>query len=493
MKPSLQLKLSQSLTLTPQLQQSIKLLQLSTLDLNQEIERFLQDNPMLEREDEGEPETHAVREDGAPAEGPADYAAPTAEAPPAAAEDAPAGEPDFDFDDALGDNYWSEAAGGGRQREDDDEFDPHANVARVFTLREHLLEQLGLLPISQRDHAVATLVIDALDDDGYLTTPLEEIFELIPESLREELEIELEELQVAWQLIRQLEPAGVGAVNLGDCLTLQLKQFHADEAACALACTVVADCLDLLANKDYSRLKKTLKCDDEELKAAQTLIQRLNPRPGAAFGATDTRYVVADVVVKKQRQGWTVQLNEAAMPKLKVNQLYANILRQHRENGAGLSGQLQEAKWLIKNVQQRFETILRVAQAIVEKQQRFFEHGEVAMRPLVLRDIAEELDLHESTISRVTTQKYMLTPRGIYEFKYFFGSHVETDSGGECSAIAIKALIKQLIQNEDGKKPLSDSTIADVLGKQGINVARRTVAKYREALQIPPVNQRKSL
>lgn len=486
MKQSLQLKLSQSLTLTPQLQQSIKLLQLSTLDLNQEIERFLQDNPMLEREDDNEPEIHPVREDGSPVE---------VTEPPPSLDEAPStdtAEPDFDMDGALGDSYWNES-GGGRQREDDDEFDPQANVARISTLREHLLAQLGLLPLSQRDHAVANLVIDALDDDGYLGLPLVEIFELIPESLRNELEIELEELQVSLQLIRQLEPCGVGAVDLKDCLKLQLQQLMQHEPASGLALEIVAEHLDLLANKDYSKLKKTLKCDDTALRAAQLLVQRLNPRPGAVFGETDTRYVVADVVVKKLRNGWTVQLNEAAMPKLKVNQLYANILRQHRENGTGLSGQLQEAKWLIKNVQQRFDTILRVAQAIVEKQQRFFEHGEVAMRPLVLRDIAEELDLHESTISRVTTQKYMLTPRGIYEFKYFFGSHVDTDSGGECSAIAIKALLKQLIQNEDPKKPLSDSTLAEVLGKQGINVARRTVAKYREALQIPPVNQRKSL
>ncbi|HEY9101318.1 RNA polymerase factor sigma-54 [Chitinimonas sp.] len=488
MKQSLQLKVSQSLTLTPQLQQSIKLLQLSTLDLNQEIERFLQDNPMLEREDENEPEVHQVREDGTPVE-----AAP--ETP--SLDEAPSSdsaEPDFDMDDALGDNYWNEASGSGKSRDgDDDEFDPQANVARISTLREHLLEQLGLLPLSMRDRAIANLVIDALDDHGYLGLSLEEIFELIPVELREELELELEELQIGWQLVRQLEPCGVAAVDLKDCLSLQIRQLLAHEPASGLALSIVAEHLDLLANKDYSKLKRTLKCDDTALRAAQLLIQRLNPRPGAEFGEMDTRYVVADVTVKKLRQGWTVQLNEAAMPKLKVNQLYANLLRQQRENGAGLSGQLQEAKWLIKNVQQRFDTILRVAQAIVEKQQRFFEHGEVAMRPLVLRDIAEELDLHESTISRVTTQKYMLTPRGIYEFKYFFGSHVETDSGGECSAIAIKALIKQLIQTEDPKKPLSDSTIAEVLGKQGINVARRTVAKYREAMQIPPVNQRKSL
>ena len=488
MKQSLQLKLSQSLTLTPQLQQSIKLLQLSTLDLNQEIERFLQDNPMLEREDENEPDTFMVREDGTPT-APAEQEAANSDT-----QSDDNSQPDFDMDDSLGDNYWNEAAGvGSKSNDSDDEFDPQANVAHVSTLREYLLEQLGLLPLSSRDRAIASMVIDALDDDGYLGMSLAEIFELVPIELREVLELELEELQVAWQLVRQLEPCGVGAVDLKDCLSLQLRQLNRNEPAFELALSVVTNGLDLLANKDYSKLKRTLKCDDESLRAAQELIKRLCPHPGASFGDPDTRYVVADVVVKKMKQSWTVQLNEAAMPKLRVNQLYANILRQQRDSSAGLSGQLQEAKWLIKNVQQRFETILRVAQAIVEKQQRFFEHGDVAMRPLVLRDIAEELDLHESTISRVTTQKYMLTPRGIYEFKYFFGSHVDTDSGGECSAIAIKALIKQLIQNEDHKSPLSDSVISEILGKQGINVARRTVAKYREAMHIPPVNQRKSL
>lgn len=491
MKQSLQLKLSQSLTLTPQLQQSIKLLQLSTLDLNQEIERFLAENPLLEREEEGPgeeaymPVTHTTP--------------PNAEAEAAGeagGEEIPAGDPrtdaDYDVANEFGENYWNEA-GSGKHSDDDDDFDPRANVARITTLREHLLEQLGFLPISPRDRITASLIIDALDDDGYLGTPLEEILELVPEEDRATHEFELDELQIAWQRVRQLEPCGVGAVDLKDCLVLQLDTLAADDPAHGLAVELVRSHLDLLANKDYSKIKKLLKCDDETLRAAQSLIQRMTPRPGSMFGQADTRYVVADVVVKKQRQGWVATLNGAVMPKLRVNQMYANILRQHRDGNGGLSGQLQEAKWLIKNVQQRFDTILRVAQMIVDKQQRFFEYGEVAMRPLVLRDIAEELDLHESTISRVTTQKYMLTPRGIYEFKYFFGSHVDTDSGGECSAIAIKALIKQLVQNEDVHKPISDSTIADILGKQGINVARRTVAKYREALHIPPVNQRKSL
>ncbi|MDK2123181.1 RNA polymerase factor sigma-54 [Parachitinimonas caeni] len=474
MKQSLQLKLSQQLTLTPQLQQSIKLLQLSTLDLNQEIERFLLENPMLERTEEA---SHNEATEA-----------------PAEAQQAESTESSSSESEPFeGDGLWQEASGGQRRDDDDGDYDPGANIAQIPTLREFLLEQIGLLPLSMRDRAGATLVIDALDEDGYLTQSLEEILELLPPELVEEFEIEIDELKIAHQLVRQLEPCGVGAVDLKDCLALQLAAQPSDEPALPLAQQIVENHLDLLANKDYSKIKKTLKCSDEDLKAAQEVIRRLNPRPGADYGESDTRYIVPDVVVKKQKQGWQVQLNGAAVPKLKVNQLYANILREQRDSSAPLASQLQEAKWLIKNVQQRFETILRVAQAIVERQQKFFEYGEVAMRPLVLRDIAEELDLHESTISRVTTQKYMLTPRGIYEFKYFFGSHVETDTGGECSAIAIKALIKQLVGSEDPKKPLSDSAIADTLAKQGIVVARRTVAKYRESLQIPPVNQRKSL
>lgn len=485
MKAALQLKLSQSLTLTPQLQQSIKLLQLSTLDLNQEIERYLAENPLLEREDEGgdEPALFPVAADGGPA------SVETTESQDAReVNDAPAETSNFEEDDA----YWSEASGP-RRNGDDEDFDPHANVSREYTLREHLLSQLGLLPLSTRDHALCTLIIEALDEAGYLEQPLEELLDMLPAEWRAQEDIGLDDLRVAWQIVRQLDPCGVGAVDLADCLKLQLLALPSNLAARQLAISLAEQHLALLANKDYSKLKRLLKCDDAALKAAQQLIQQLTPRPGARFGAADTRYVVADVVVRKTRRGWVAQLNSAAQPRLKVNQHYAALLRQHRDGGSNLGAQLQEAKWLVKNIQQRFDTILRVAQAIVERQQQFFEHGEVGMRPLVLRDIAEQLSLHESTVSRVTTQKYMLTPRGIYEFKYFFGSHVETDTGGECSATAIKALIRQLIQNEDGRKPLSDSALADALAKQGINVARRTVAKYREAMQIPPVNLRKSL
>jgi RNA polymerase sigma-54 factor len=288
-----------------------------------------------------------------------------------------------------------------------------------------------------------------------------------------------------------MEPAGVGARSPGECLALQLKNQRG-EPACALALAIVEKHLELLAARDYTRLRALTGASDDQLRAAQQMILALNPRPGAAFARVEARYVVPDVVVKKGRSGWRASLNPDAMPRLRVNRLYAELAGS-RGGGAGIAAQLQEARWLIKNVQQRFDTILRVSQAIVERQRQFLEHGEVAMRPLVLREIAETLGLHESTISRVTTQKYMATPRGTFELKYFFGSHVATEAGGAASSTAIRALIKQLVGAEDPRAPLSDSRIAQVLGEQGIVVARRTIAKYRESLQIPPVNQRKAL
>lgn len=464
MKQSLQLRMSQQLNLTPQLAQSIKLLQLSTLDFQQEIERILTENPLLEREDGGEAgeASDTTSEDVAPVER---------------------------ADEEMGELRWDEA-GSGHGRDDDDENDPALNVARNASLREHLIEQAGLLQISRRDRALLELLIDALDDDGFLPQSLEEIYEQLPGELVESQEIEPEDLAIALAYLQQLEPLGVGARSLAECLILQLNVFP-DSAEKKLAAEVVGHCLDLLASRDYTRIKRQLHCSDDELREAQTLITALNPRPGSNWSAETPRYIVPDVIVDLYRGRWRVRLNGAAQPKIKVNEMYARILQQ--DNGVGLSAQLQEARWLLKSIEQRGQTIFRVAQAIVIRQKAFFDHGEVGMRPLVLRDIAEELDLHESTVSRVTTQKYMMTPRGLLEFKYFFGSHVETDAGGECSATAIKALIKQLVLQEDKKKPLSDSAIGEELARQGIVIARRTVAKYREALMIPPVNQRKSL
>ena len=305
-----------------------------------------------------------------------------------------------------------------------------------------------------------------------------------------EQEIEPEELQIALRHLQNLDPTGVGARNAQECLALQLEALPADDTQ-KLALQIVRNHQELLAGRDFTKLKKLTECDDDQLRDAQFLIRSLNPRPGAKYAALDARYITPDVVVRKIRGQWLVNINSDAYPRLRINSLYAQILS--RQRGSGLAGQLQEARWLIKNVQQRFDTILRVAQSIVDRQRQFFDHGEVAMRPLVLREIADILGLHESTVSRVTTQKYMATPRGIFELKYFFGSHVATEAGGACSATAIRALIKQLISAEDAKKPLSDSQISELLGQQGIVVARRTIAKYRESLNIPPVKLRKTI
>ena len=479
MKQTLQLKLSQHLTLTPQLQQSIRLLQLSTLELNQELERFLADNPLLEREDVEEVPVQAPRgAEAVPATSEAPVSADPAERERTEAENR------FDEAEWLGEGSYGNA---GR---DDEEGEFPQVAADAPTLRDHLLEQVSLTPLPARDRGLVTVLIEALDEDGYLTQSLDEIREMLPA----ELEVEPEELAVALKQLQNLDPTGVGARTPAECLELQLEALLPGTPSRALALRVVREHLPLLAARDFVKLRKALGCDDEQLKAAQRLIQSLNPRPGAVFAPVETRYVVADVIVKKVKNVWIAQLNPDAMPKLRINRMYADILQQNRGAAGGqLSQQLQEARWLIKNVQQRFETIQRVAQAIVDRQRHFFEHGEVAMRPLVLREIADLLGLHESTVSRVTTQKFMATPRGIFELKYFFGSHVATETGGACSATAIRALIKQLVAAEDTKKPLSDSKIAQILGQQGIVVARRTIAKYRESLHIPPVNLRKSL
>jgi RNA polymerase sigma-54 factor len=463
MKPSLQFRLSQHLTLTPQLQQSIRLLQLSTVELNQEIERILMENPALEREDEHE---GAVKE--TPAAGPAEASRSEAPAPEAA-------------------DWPSEVASNWRGPDDDDEGDRTHATADTPTLRDHLRAQLSLTNLNERDRAFVEILIDALDEDGYLTQPLEEIVALLPP----EAEAGLEELKIALCHLQHFEPAGVGARSPGECLALQLRLL-AEEPARNLALQIVEHHLELLAARDYTRLKSATGADEEALRAAQRLIQAVNPRPGASFAKLEARYVTPDVIVKKVRGVWRASLNPDAMPRLRINRLYAELAAAAR-SGAGISSQLQEARWLIKNVQQRFDTILRVSQAIVDRQRHFLEHGEVAMRPLVLREIASALSLHESTISRVTTQKYMATPRGTFELKYFFGSHVATDAGGAASSTAIRALIKQLVAAEDAKAPLSDARISQILGEQGIVVARRTIAKYRESLQIPPVNQRKAL
>ncbi|CAL63218.1 RNA polymerase, sigma 54 (sigma N) factor [Herminiimonas arsenicoxydans] len=489
MKQSLQLRVSQHLALTPQLQQSIRLLQLSTLELHQELEQILADNPLLERTDD--PLDHAIR---LLADGAIGSAGTT---PEGASVEANAQTPESDTsveapepaEASNGDAEWSfDDVARTSKAPDDDDARPQLE-AHETTLREHLLEQMRVTVRERRDRALLELIIDALNDNGYLEETLEEIHARLPE----ELEIEPEELQIALNLLQSFDPAGVGARNASECLALQIKRMpKVAMVTRRMALAIVEHHLGLFAQRDFNKLRKALDCDDEDLREAQVVIKQCNPHPGSIFATDTSDYVVPDVIVKRTRNGWQVMLNHDVMPRLRVNSMYANILKQSKGEGS-LGSQLQEAKWLIKNMRQRFDTILRVSQAIVERQRNFFSHGAVAMRPLVLREIADTLGLHESTISRVTTQKYMLTPHGMFELKYFFGSHVATETGGEASSTAIRALIKQLIGAENQKTPFSDSKIAEMLAEQGMVVARRTVAKYREALKIPPVNLRKSL
>jgi RNA polymerase sigma-54 factor len=489
MKPTLQFKLSQHLTLTPQLQQSIRLLQLSTVELNQEIERIVLENPLLELDD-------SIGSDAA------EYRATLPDSPsePLSADfleisgetmERPATEGDSGIKNAQADESdWFEDDGAFRNtRDDDDERDFPQQAAEPPSLREHLNSQLSLSQINERDRRIVGLLIDSLNDDGYLAQDLEELVNLLPA----ELEIDIDDLHIALEYLQHLDPPGVGARNLRECLSMQLHALPEHTLYRDRALLLVNNHLESLASRDFSTIKKLLHCDDECLRSIQHMITRLNPRPGTAFNSAVARYIIPDVIVTKINGSWIANLNPEAMPRLKINRLYADILKRcHDDSTRRLASQLNEAKWLIKNVHQRFDTILKVSSAVVERQRQFFEHGAVAMRPLVLREIADILDLHESTISRVTTQKFMRTPRGIFELKYFFGSHVATDTGGACSATAIRALIKQMVNAENAKKPLSDSQISEILGQQGIVVARRTVAKYRESIQIPPVNLRKS-
>jgi RNA polymerase sigma-54 factor len=526
MKQNLQLRISQNLALTPQLQQSIRLLQLSSLELDQELETILQDNPLLELVDGDTPDgdsdgngdeggvqetSNGVDHDPVEADGGdsgenndfendafsnIDYQEITStstetseEKPLEAKEDFSATDFDENYDEYGSASNWDEGSRQGNDGDDDGDYSRQEVVAE--SLRDHLLNQLKLMPLSDRDQNLLLLLIDSINDDGYLETTLEELVEELPL----ELEVELVELQTALKLIHSLDPVGIGATNLQECILLQLNLLPSDTDYLEIAKKIVSQHLAVLANKDFVKLRKLLNCDEAALKGAQGLIKQQNPRPGSDYAQLDRdHFIQHEVLIKKVKGIWIATLNDGVVPKLRINQMYADILKRNRENSSQyLQTQMQEAKWMIKNIQQRFSTILRVSQAIVDRQRNFFEHGEIAMRPLVLREIAEELELHESTISRVTTHKYMLTPRGVFELKYFFGSHVATDAGGECSATAIRALIKQLVAEENIKKPLSDSQFSEILSKQGIVVARRTIAKYRESLNIPPANLRKSL
>lgn len=476
MKAVLQLRQSQQLTLTPQLQQAIRLLQLSTLEINQESARLLDENPFLEREEDATPIYSQA--DSSNSGAPADSNNDTPQQESAAS------------DTEYKDTEWPEPSYSSAASSDDEDEGYSEVAAEKPSLREHLISQLSVSQIDDHDKKIIGLLIDALDDNGYLAQPLEEIAELLPA----ELDISLDDLETALVQLQHLDEPGLGARNLSECLSLQLRAMPEDTPGREVALRLVGKYLDLLGARDFTKLKKALHCDDAALRTAQDLIVHLQPRPGALFEQRAADYVVPDVLVERHGGIWRARLNPEAMPRLRINQLYANILQRRSEsNVQEMAGQLQEARWFIKNLQQRFDTILRVSQAIVERQLKFFEHGNIAMRPLVLREIAEQLDLHESTISRVTTQKFMLTPGGIYELKYFFGSGLTTESGGSCSSTAIRALIKQLVEEEDTQHPLTDSRMSEILAQQGIIVARRTVAKYRELLHILPVNLRKSL
>ncbi|UCE31519.1 MAG: RNA polymerase factor sigma-54 [Burkholderiales bacterium] len=500
MKQTLQLRVTQQLALTPQLQQSIRLLQMSTLELDHELERLLADNPLIERLDDPMHAELRIAPNGGldsdrsagPEAAPSQAGAGADSGPDG---DAPAAADEGGYTDPTEDYAW----GGDTQRAgpgDEEERDYPQLASADVSLREHLLAQLADTACTVRDRGLVQVLVDELDDHGYLQASLDEILEMIPA----ELGIERAELNTALKLLQSFEPTGVGARDIPECLLLQLAAIEsgATDAPCQarvleLARAIVTEHLGLLANRDYTRLKRLLRCSDAAVREAHALIRRLDPRPGKQFASEQAPYVVPDVLVRRTRSGWTVELNPDVVPRLRVNDAYARILRGNRGSNGALGSQLQEARWLVKNVQQRFDTILRVSRAVVERQKAFFVHGAVAMRPLVLREIAEALQLHESTISRVTTQKYMLTPYGTFELKYFFGSHVATEAGGAASSTAVRALIRQILAEENPKKPLSDSSIAAILGEQGFVVARRTVAKYREALRIPPVSLRRAI
>ena len=511
MKPSLQFRLSQHLALTPQLQQSIRLLQLSTLELHQEVEQMLEQNPFLEPEEEFAPlETAASAEferqrnervssedNGADREGG------TSEAESGGLDTAELGTTERDdWENGTERDDFDGIRETPSRQNDDDDFDPLERNSVSISLQEHLRQQLSGTRLSAQDMAAVDILIESLDEDGYLADPIEEIAaSLLPEGADEEMLDEvLSRLRCALGWLQNLEPVGVGAANLSECLILQLRTLPVSEVR-QVAILICQHHLELLARRDTKKLMAATGADEAMLKEAQAVIVVLEPKPGRAFSRAEANIIVPDVIVQKSGRGWRVVLNPDVMPKLRINDLYAQALRSSRsphgtaatESHTALSSRLQEARWFVKNIQQRFDTILRVSQAIVDRQKNFFTHGEIAMKPLVLREIADELGLHESTISRVTTAKYMNTPFGTFELKYFFGSSLNTEAGGNASSTSVRALIKQLVSAEDPKKPLSDSQLSNMLEEQGIQVARRTVAKYREALKIAPANLRKAL
>ncbi|MCA7603971.1 RNA polymerase factor sigma-54 [Escherichia coli] len=476
MKQGLQLRLSQQLAMTPQLQQAIRLLQLSTLELQQELQQALESNPLLEQIDTHEEidtrETQdsetldtadALEQKEMPEELPLDASWDTIY---------PAGTPSGTSGDYI-----------------DDEL-PVYQGETTQTLQDYLMWQVELTPFSDTDRAIATSIVDAVDETGYLTVPLEDILESIGDE-----EIDIDEVEAVLKRIQRFDPVGVAAKDLRDCLLIQLSQFDKTTPWLEEARLIISDHLDLLANHDFRTLMRVTRLKEDVLKEAVNLIQSLDPRPGQSIQTGEPEYVIPDVLVRKHNGHWTVELNSDSIPRLQINQHYASMCNNARNDGDSqfIRSNLQDAKWLIKSLESRNDTLLRVSRCIVEQQQAFFEQGEEYMKPMVLADIAQAVEMHESTISRVTTQKYLHSPRGIFELKYFFSSHVNTEGGGEASSTAIRALVKKLIAAENPAKPLSDSKLTSLLSEQGIMVARRTVAKYRESLSIPPSNQRKQL
>lgn len=485
MKQALHLRLGQHLTMTPQLQQAIKLLQLSTLELQTEIQEALDSNMMLEvAEDSDEnPNPKNESDDDSSQSTPSDDDSLIMQS-----EEIPT---DLPVDSAWDDIYEPVPQSSGSSSQDFDSRDYEIPESDSESLHEHLIWQMELTPFSETDRTIAETIIDSINDDGYLATTTEDILQSLPE----ELEVELDEVEAVLHRIQNFDPVGVAARDLRETLAIQLKHLPIESAWQAKAIELIESYFDLLANRDYNQLMRKLAVSEDELKEIIQLIQSLQPRPGSQITTDKPEYIVPDVIVKKVKNRWKVELNPDAAPKLRVNNHYASLIKEvnNSTDSSYMKNQLQEARWFIKSLISRNETLLKVASCIVERQQGFLEYGEEAMKALVLHDVAEEVEMHESTISRVTTKKYMYTPRGIFELKYFFSSHVSTATGGECSATAIRALIKKLIAAETPNKPLSDSKIASILEEQGINVARRTVAKYREAMNIPPSNERKRL
>ncbi|EKM4465190.1 RNA polymerase factor sigma-54 [Escherichia coli] len=476
MKQGLQPRLSQQLAMTPQLQQAIRLLQLSTLELQQELQQALESNPLLEQID-----THDEIDTRETADSETLDTADALEQKEMP-EELPL--------DASWDTIYTAGTPSGTSGDYIDDELPVYQGETTQTLQDYLMWQVELTPFSDTDRAIATSIVDAVDDTGYLTVPLEDILE----SMGDE-EIDIDEVEAVLKRIQRFDPVGVAAKDLRDCLLIQLSQFDKNTPWLEEARLIISDHLDLLANHDFRSLMRVTRLKEDVLKEAVNLIQSLDPRPGQSIQTGEPEYVIPDVLVRKHNGHWTVELNSDSIPRLQINQHYASMCNSIRNDGDNqfIRSNLQDAKWLIKSLESRNDTLLRVSRCIVEQQQAFFEQGEEYMKPMVLADIAQAVEMHESTISRVTTQKYLHSPRGIFELKYFFSSHVNTEGGGEASSTAIRALVKKLIAAENPAKPLSDSKLTSLLSEQGIMVARRTVAKYRESLSIPPSNQRKQL